>query len=184
MVQFKEIIERIRAFAPRISNGTLSGAVSAPEASASPTECFANVERKVQQASGSALYGWMFHYREVAATPGPGYLIAVNHAVWCAPDKKLVDVTPFHSDPKHHPIVVHEKAVLFLIDSNAAPLTDGQVGLPLPSWFFPLTDNEAMVAYVAGLQSRELEDWEKRVADADALKVSERAADLLRSRRR
>jgi hypothetical protein len=33
--------------------------------------------------------------------PGRGYLIAVNHAVWHAPDKKLTDVTPFDSDPKH-----------------------------------------------------------------------------------
>jgi hypothetical protein len=124
-VQLREIIERIRAFAPRISSGTVSGARFAPEASAWPTECFANAERKAQQAGGSALHCWMFHYREVAAMPGPGYLIAVNHAVWCAPDKKLVDVTPFHSDPKHHPIVLNRNAVLYLTDSNATPLTNG-----------------------------------------------------------
>jgi hypothetical protein len=86
----------------------------------------------------------MFHCREVVALPSPVYLIAVNHAVWHASDMGLSDVTPFHSDPKHHPIVVNGDVVLFLVDSNATPLRNEQVGLALPSWFFPLTDDAAM----------------------------------------
>lgn len=154
-----------------------------PDASASPTQCFSNAQRKAQQAGGGVLYGWMFNYREVEALPGPGYLIGVNHAVWHAPDNKLIDVTPFHSDPKHHPIVVNGSAVLFLIDSTATPLRNEHVGLALPSWFFPLTDDEAMEAHVAELAFKELEDWEKLVAETAALKGTQRAADLLRSRR-
>ena len=127
--------------------------------------------------------GWMFQYREVTALPGPGYLIAVNHAVWRAPDKKLIDVTPFHSDPKHNPIVVNGDAVLFLIDSNATPLTNEHVGLALPSWFFPLTDDEAMAEHVAKLASKELDEWERQVAETEGIKDSRRAADLLRLRR-
>jgi hypothetical protein len=125
----------------------------------------------------------MFHLREAAALPGRGYLIAVNHAVWHAPDKKLIDVTPFHSDPKYHPIVVNRDAVLFLIDGSAMPLRREQAGLALPSWFFPLTEDEDVATYVAGLASNELLEWEKQVAETDEFKGSRRAADLLKSRR-
>jgi hypothetical protein len=55
----------------------------------------------VQQSGGGVLYGWMFHYRETAALAGQGYVLAVNHAVWHAPDKKLIDVTPFDHHPHH-----------------------------------------------------------------------------------
>jgi hypothetical protein len=183
MTTLKEAIDRIQAIAPRISSEPLAGARHAPEASASPTQCFSNAQRMAQQAGGGVLYGWMFQFREVAALPGRGYLLAVNHAVWHAPDKKLIDVTPFHSDPRHHPIVVNGDAVLFLIDSTATPLRNEHVGLALPSWFFPLRDDEAVAAHVAKLASKELVEWEKRVAETEGLKGSQRAGDLLRSRR-
>jgi hypothetical protein len=184
MVTRKEVVGGIRAIAPTVSRDPLSGAVHAPEASATQTQCFANVQRKVQQDGGSALCGWMFNYREVAAIPGPGYLIAVNHAVWLAPDKRLVDVTPFHSDPKHHPIVVNGNAVLFLIDESAAPLMGGHDGLALPSWFFPLTGDKAMAAHVAKLTADELNGWEKLVAGNAAFRGSQWATALLLSRRK
>ena len=136
MVTLKEIVDGIRAVAPRISSGQLSGALHAPEPSASPTQCFSNAQGKAQQDGGDVLYGWMFNYREVVSRPGPGYLIAVNHAVWHAPDKKLVDVTPFHCDPKHHPIVVNGNAVLFLIDNSAAPLVGGSTASRSPHGSF------------------------------------------------
>jgi hypothetical protein len=183
MVRLKEIIDRIQAIAPKISSEPLAGARPAPEASASPAQCFSNAQRKAQQAGGEVLYGWMFQASELAALPGHGCLLAVNHAVWHAPDKKLIDVTPFHSDPKHHPIVVNGGAVLFLIDSSATPLRNEHVGLALPSWFFPLTDDEAVVAHVAKLGSKELDAWEKQVAQTEGLKGTQWAADLLRSRR-
>jgi hypothetical protein len=183
MTKLKKVIERIQTIAPKISGEPLAGAHYAPEASASPTQCFSNAQRKAQQAGGRVLYGWMFQYREVAALPGRGYLLVVHHGVWHAPDKKLIDVTPFHSDPKHHPIVVNGDAVLFLIDSSATPLRNEHVGLALPSWFFPLTDDEAVATHVARLASKELFEWEKRVAETEGLKGSQRAAHLVRSRR-
>jgi hypothetical protein len=155
MAKLKEAVDRIQAIASRISSEPLAGARHAPEPSASPTQCFSNAQRKAQQAGGGVLFGWMFQARELAALPGRACLLAVNHAVWHAPDKKLIDVTPFHSDPQHHPIVVNGDAVLFLIDSSATPLRNEHVGLPLPSWFFPLTD-EAVAAHVAELASKEL----------------------------
>jgi hypothetical protein len=185
MVSLKEIFCRVQAVAPRVSREPLVGARYAPEASALPTQCFSNAERKAQQAGGEVLYGWMFHFRQVLALPGRYYLVAVNHTVWCAPDKTLIDVTPFHSDPKHNPIVVNGDAVLFLVDSDATPLKNGEVALALPSWFFPLTTgDDALAAYVAKLASEELVEWEKQVSEAEGFKGSQRATDLLRSRRR
>ena len=66
-----------------------------------------------------------------------------------------------------------------------APLTNEHVGcgLPLPSWFFPLTDDESMTDYVGKLTSKELVEWERQVAETEGLKGSRRAADLLQSRR-
>lgn len=183
MAKRMEIFDHIKAIASRISSQPLSGACHAPEASARPTQCFANAQRKAQKDGGEVLFGWMFNYREVVSIPGPGYVIAVNHAVWLAPDKRLVDVTPFHADAKHRPIVVNGNVVLFLADSRAPPLVSGQDGLALPSWFFPITDDETMAAHVANLTKDELDDWEKRVVSSKAFVGSQRAAALLRSRR-
>jgi hypothetical protein len=72
---------------------------------------------------------------------------------------------------------------VFLIDSSATPLWNEHVGLALPSWFFPLTNDEAVRTHVAELASKELVKWEKQVAETDGLNGSPRAADLLRSRR-
>jgi hypothetical protein len=183
MATLRAVVDRIQVIAPKISTEPLSGARYSPEPAASPTQCFSNAQRKAQQSGGGALYGWMFHYREATALPGQGYILAVNHAVWHALDKTLIDVTPFHENPHHRPIVVNGDAVLFLIDGNAAPLKSDHAGLALPSWFFPLTDGEAIAAYVAGLASKELAEWEAQVADTDGLKTTHRAIDLLRARR-
>jgi hypothetical protein len=95
--------------------------------------------------------------------------------------------TKSQSDPvkmaPDSPVVVNSDAVLFLIDSTASPLRSDDSGLALPSWFFPLTDSEAIAAYVAELTAKELAEWEAQVANADGLKNSERAPDLLRARR-
>jgi hypothetical protein len=180
---FEEAIDRIRTIAPRISHEPLVGARYAPDASASPTHCFSNAQHKAQQARGTVLYGWMFQARELTALPGRGCILAVNHAVWLAPHKKPIDVTPFHSDPKHHPLVVNGDSVLFLVDRAATPLSNEHIGLPLPSWFFPLSDDARVTEHVTGLASKELVEWEKRVAETEGLRGSQRAVDLLRSRR-
>lgn len=71
MPDWKEIVNRINAIAPKVSREPLARALYAPEPAASPNECFSNAQRKAQQDGGSVLYGWMFHYREVTALPGP-----------------------------------------------------------------------------------------------------------------
>ena len=65
------------------------------------------------------------------AIPGPGYLIAIHHAVWRAPNGHLFDVTPFHPDPRHHPIAVRG-GTLFLLDDLARPVTSGRTQRPAP----------------------------------------------------
>jgi hypothetical protein len=107
MATLREIVDRIQVIAPKISSEPLSGARYSPEPAASATQCFSNAQRKAQQSGGGALYGWMFHYREATALAGQAYILAVNHAVWHAPDKKLIDVTPFHDNPHHRPVVVN-----------------------------------------------------------------------------
>jgi hypothetical protein len=67
--------------------------------------------------------------------------------------------------------------------SSATPLMNERAGLPLPSWFFPLRDDDALAAHVAELESTELAEWEKQVTETEALRDSQRATDLLRSRR-
>jgi len=183
MSKLKEVVARIQLIAPTISGEPLAGARYSPEASASPTQCFSNAQRKAKQSGGGVLYGWMFQYREATALPGQGYVLAVNHAVWHAPDKKLIDVTPFHDNPHHHPIVVNADAVLFLIGSTATPLRNDHAGLALPSWFFPLTEDEAIAAYVADLTAKELTEREAQVTAIDGLKASTRATELFRARR-
>ena len=181
-VTLMDVFNRIQAIAPQISRDPLSGARHAPESWATTTQCFANAERKAIEAGGTMLPGWFFHFRDVATLPGRSYIIAVHHAVWLAPDKKLIDVTPFHSDPKHRPLVVNGDAVLFLVDQDAVPLKSATAGLALPSWFFPMTDDRDLAVHVARTEADELDSWEKQVAESE-FKTSSRAVDLLRSRR-
>jgi hypothetical protein len=158
MVTLKAAIDRIGAYAPMISRDPLARAIHRPESWATATLCFTNVFRKVTQDGGTALFGWMFHYREVVAIPGPGYLIGVNHAVWHAPDKRLVDVTPFHVDEKHQPLADGDY-VIFLIDQQSMPLRSEAEGMALPSWFFPLGDGDSMRSHAERLQANELAEW-------------------------
>ena len=75
----------------------------------------------------------MLHYRVVEDIPGPGYLIAVHHAVWHSPTGELVDVTPLHDNPKHQPISQGGDVLLFLVDTNAQPIAVGVTVGPRPS---------------------------------------------------
>lgn len=132
----------LKAFARTISSEPLGLAVHRPEAWAKPTRCFENANHQAQRRGGRVLFGWMFHYRVVAHIPGPGYLIAVHHAVWHAPTGELIDVTPFHDDPKHHPISPGGD-VLFLVDTKAQPVAVNSAIAPMPSRHYAL---EAMNA--------------------------------------
>ena len=144
----------IQAFAATISLQPLGLARHCPEEWGQPMKCFENVMRKVQQDGGGVKFGWMFHHRHVIDIPGPGYLIAVHHAVWHASNGQLIDGTPFHSNPKHHPLAPGGD-VLFLVDDRARPIITDTLIAPLPSRFRSLSDDERLVNHVQRLRREE-----------------------------
>jgi hypothetical protein len=146
----------LETFAGTISRGPLGLARYRPEKWGEPTRCFENAARKVQEADGQVQFGWMFHHRYVADIPGSDYLIAVHHAVWHAPDGDLIDVTPFHSDSKHHPISLGGD-VLFLVDGKAVPVTTDRLIAPLPSKFSPVSNDERLLSHLDRLRREEEE---------------------------
>jgi hypothetical protein len=154
MLTQERLRRRIKAFSRTISDQPLRLAGYTPESWGEVSRCFENVRRKVQQDGGRIQFGWMFHHRLVLAIPGPGYLIAAHHAVWHAPDGHLFDVTPFHADPKHHPLTPGG-GVLFLVDDHAAPVVSGRLTGPLPSKFFGLNDGKRLGSHVQQLRTDE-----------------------------
>ena len=166
-----EVTNHIETFARTISRQPLRLAQYCPEPAAQPTNCFENVRRKVEQASGRMQFGWMFNYREVVEIPGPGYLIAIHHAVWLAPDGTLIDVTPFHSRHLHHPLGPGRGVVFFLVDDTAV-LPEFA---PLPSRFYPLSGEQRLTDHVERLRCdeeqkcREIHDENKRLARISAV---------------
>lgn len=144
----------IEEFAATISKQPLGLARYLPEVWGQPTQCFENVWHKVLRDGGQVWFGWMFHHRVVANIPGPGYLIAVHHAVWHEPEGHLIDVTPFYSEPKHHPISPGGD-VLFLVDDSATPITREKFVGPRPSQFYPLSADERLLTHVQQLVRNE-----------------------------
>ena len=142
----------IKIFSATISHQPLGLAIHRPEHWARPTRCFENVLGKVGRDGGATRFGWTFHYRIAPGTGG--YLFVIHHAVWHAPDGRLVDVTPFHDDPKHHPIT-EGNGVLFLVDDAARPVETENLIAPLPMRYFPLSDDERLVSYVGKLNHEE-----------------------------
>lgn len=140
----------IRTFAATISRQQLGLALHRPLELGNALQCFGNATRSVELEGSKVRFGWVFQHRLVQSIPGPGYLIAVHHAVWHAPNGQLVDVTPFAEDPKQHPLGSGGD-VLFLVDDRALPVATDYLIAPLPSRFFPLTADEELVAYVASL---------------------------------
>lgn len=151
-----DVHSHLRAFARTISEGQLGLALYRPQSWAQPTRCFENARRQAEQQGGHALFGWMFYYRVVVGISRSGYLIAVHHAVWHAPTGQLVDVTPFHEDPKHRPIAPSGD-VLFLVDSQAQLMMVGQMIGPRPSRFYAIDPDERLAAHVRSLQQEEQE---------------------------
>jgi hypothetical protein len=145
--------EALKAFAATISSQPMGLVYHRPEPRANVLRCFANAEEKVRrEGRGRVRYGWTFHDR-VAVGKGV-YLFATHHAVWHAPEGWLVDVTPFHEDPKHHP---HgwEGNVLFLIDDAALPVVIRGEMTALPLRYFAVGDDPRLVEYVDGLRREE-----------------------------
>jgi hypothetical protein len=145
----------INSFARTISSQPMGLAYHRPEKWAHAFHCFANVIKKVQQDGGNARFGWTFSCRIMSDAPDLGYLIATHHAVWHAPDGRLVDVTPFHTDAKHHPYAPTGD-VLFLVDDKAKPVVVGKNALaPLPLKFFPLSNDDRLIAHIEEIRDKE-----------------------------
>lgn len=143
----------ILAFSKSVSEFAPGLVVHRPSPLAQPTDCIANVLDTVAVHGGRIRYGWYFQHRY---SPDHGdYLIAVHHAVWHDPsDESLVDVTPFHSDELHRPLLKHG-SVMFLFDPHAYPIKKDNKVIPLPLRYFPIGSDPDLVAYVESLQQQE-----------------------------
>ena len=147
--------KEIDAIAVKISRGPLGLVCHQPEAWARPKCCFSNVWRKVELSGGRTRYGWTFHSR-INAGAGE-YIFVTHHAVWNPPDGRLIDVTPFHEDPQHHPLLI-DGNVLFLVDDKAKPVVKGAVTAPLPLRYFPRGDDEKIAKYVEEMNDKEQQE--------------------------
>src|SRR5437763_4646975 len=101
----------------------------------------------------------------VANIPGPGYVIAVPHALWHTPNGYLIDITPFHPEPKHRPLSSGGD-VLFLVGDRAMPVTTGRLVAPRPSRFYPLSADERLITYVSELVRKEEQDYRQIYEDS------------------
>ena len=126
-----------------------------PEEWGLPTQCYENVRRKIEKDHGRDRYGWMFQYRQIADISGPGYIMAVHHAVWNSPEGHLIDVTPFHTDPKHQPLLQGGE-VIFLFDEGATLVRTTNTRAPVPIRFYPLSDEQRLVAHVDRIRAEEI----------------------------
>lgn len=148
-----DLREGLKAFAAAISRQPMGLAYHRPEPWAEVRRCFENAEEKVRrEGRGMVRFGWAFHHR-VAESKGE-YLFAMHHAVWNSPEGWLVDVTPFHEDPNHHPIT-QGGSVLFLVDDAATPVVTDRVTAPLPLRYFALGDDRRLRDYVEELRREE-----------------------------
>ena len=151
--------ELLTRFASTISGGRLGTVDNVPDSAARPMESIKNVLRKMQSDGGRAIFGWVFLNR--ASVHGE-YLIALHHAVWKSESGgAALDITPLHGDPKYQPYCPAPAKVLFLLDESAEPKMLGRAMTPLPSRFFPVTDDGKLAAYVAQLNEEEQEQFQK-----------------------
>lgn len=148
-------MDEIEAIAATISSDPLGLVHHQPEAWARPRCCFDNVWKKVKLSGGRTRYGWTFHARIKEGTGE--YIFITHHAVWNSRDGRLIDVTPFHEDPTHHPLLIGG-SVLFLVDNKAEPVVKGAVIAPLPLRYFPRGDDEGIAKYVQEMNDKEHQD--------------------------
>ena len=152
-----ELIEaKIKAIALQISRQHLALACHKPKEWAGPLRCFENVTRQVHERGGRSQSGWIFHHRLAETLPGCGYVVLVHHAVWHAPDGRMIDIT-LYANRFQHPIV-NAGNVLFLLDDGAQLVRTGAQLAPLPMQFYALDEADAaMVEHVAELNRKEVE---------------------------
>lgn len=137
-----------------MSRQSIGLAYHRPEPWARVRRCFENSAEKVRrEGCGHIRFGWAFHHR---TAEGKGeYLFAMHHAVWNTPEGWLVDVTPFHEEPWHHPMTAPDGSVIFLVDDEAIPVVTDSVLAPLPLRYFALGDDPRLRDYVDGLRREE-----------------------------
>lgn len=157
----------IKRFAGTISGQPLGLAKYAPEPWANIRLCFENARRKADQDRGHARFGRIFQHKLVEAIPGPGYLIAIHHAVWHAPNGYLFDVTPIHPDPINHPLAPGGDTLL-LVDDLAQPVRSGRIIGPRPTKFFALDEGEQLAGHAQRLREAEEEHCRSLYAAGEA----------------
>lgn len=152
-----EVHASIKQFASTISQQPLGLAHYRPHSDAIPTNCIANVHSFVEMHGGQVRYGWYFLFRH--SLDNGHYLIATHHVVWHNPfDHTLVDVTPFHTEEKHRPII-QDGDPLFLVDDKAQPFKTGNLVIPLPLRFWAMGNELKIQGYVSQLQREEYESY-------------------------
>jgi hypothetical protein len=168
-LDLKELLSR---FAATISDGSLGLVEHVPDPAAQAMHHIQNVLLKVNREGGSAIYGWVFLSRESAHGQ---YLIALHHSIWSpVGGAAAIDITPFHPDPKYQPYCPAAGRVLFLIDEAARPKTIGSALAPLPSRFFPVTEEPNLVAYVEALNAEEQTHFQTMSASSTGAAGSQR----------
>jgi hypothetical protein len=155
-LNLKELLSR---FSSTISKGSLGLVDYAPEPSARPMNSIQNVLLRLKRDGGTPLFGWVFLSRE--SVHGQ-YLIALHHAIWSPSGSSApIDITPIHEDPKYQPYWPTPGKVLFLMDEAAQPKMIGSSISPLPSRFFPATEDADLAAYVDQLNEEEQSHFQK-----------------------
>ena len=97
----------------------------------------ANVRNKTDADGGRPIYGWAFIPK--TSLEHGDYWTAMHHAVWQPPGRNtVIDITPFH--PTYRPYMV-DTSIIFLADPEANPVTIGNGIAPLPTQFFPASEN-------------------------------------------
>jgi hypothetical protein len=113
---------------------------------------FRNIRLHSQSQGGEIRMGWIFYIDTAKALPHqPAYLCVAHHAVWQTMDNFLVDITPH--DESFPPLMNSEGYILFLLDDHARPQTD--LALALPTRFYPLTEDPALIDFVEQLNLQE-----------------------------
>lgn len=164
MLTTTELLRAVEAFAAEIcADGLLGWVRHQPAPNARLNECFSNASIVASQHGGRVRYGWTFRYH--SAKDIGEYLTAIHHAVWHNPaDCSLVDVTPFHKNPRHQPILSSSSqytSVYFLFDDNSQPVETAKGDLSLPVRFYAIGDDQKLKEYVARQQARELESYKR-----------------------
>lgn len=156
-ISIQEKDKAIADFANTLSMQGLMVILHTPLPDAQQTHCMENVLSKIKESGGRTQFGWTFNHR--TSTRFGHYLFATHHAVWVNTENILVDITPFHHDPLHHPVTVNNN-LLFLLDDNAKPIAKEQYDIPLPLKFYAIESNLKLKEYIKSLQEKEYAYYE------------------------